>query len=137
MDALLWTLVAAALALVLLAIVGWWLLRRLTRTPQPLVRRMVKLSWRAKAKLALALLRDPRLPLAPRLLIPAVVLYLALPLDIIPDFIPVLGQLDDVLILLVALRLVLRSIPEPLLEEHISRLEQLHSNLPASEEPIR
>jgi uncharacterized membrane protein YkvA (DUF1232 family) len=136
-DALLWTLVAVFVALVLLTIVAWWLLRRVARPPQALVQRIGKLPWRAKAGLALALLRDPRLPLITRLIIPAVVLYLALPIDIIPDFIPLLGQLDDVLVLLVALRLVLRSMPEGLLEEHIARLEQLHQKLPAGEGPIR
>ena len=137
MDALLWTLVAVLVSLVLLTIVAWWLLRRVARPPQALVQRIGKLPWRAKAGLALALLRDPRLPLITRLIIPAVLLYFALPIDIIPDFIPLLGQLDDVLVLLVALRLVLRSMPEGLLEEHIARFEQLHQNLPAGEGPIR
>ena len=137
MDALLWTLVAVFVSLVLLTIVAWWLLRRFARPPQALVQRIGKLPWRAKAGLALALLRDPRVPLMTRLIIPAVVLYFALPIDIIPDFIPLLGQLDDVLVLLVALRLVLRSMPEGLLEEHIARLEHLHQRLPASEGPIR
>lgn len=137
MDALLWTLVAVFAALVLLTIVAWWLLRRVARPPQALVQRIGKLPWRAKAELALALLRDPRLPLMTRLIIPAVLLYFALPIDIIPDFIPLLGQLDDILVLLVALRLVLRSLPDGLLEEHIDRLEQLHQKLTAGEGPIR
>ncbi len=137
MDAWLWALVAVLVSLVLFALVAWWLLRRVARPPQALVQRIGKLPWRAKAALALALLRDPRLPLTTRLVIPAVVLYLILPLDIIPDFIPLLGQLDDVLVLLVALRVVLRSLPEGLLEEHIARLERLHQNLPAGEGPIR
>ncbi len=137
MDAWLWALVAAVGALLLFALVAWWLLRRVARPSQALVQRIGKLPWRAKAALALALLRDPRVPLTTRLVIPAVLLYFALPIDIIPDFIPLLGQLDDVLVLLIALRLVLRSLPEGLLEEHIARLEQLHQKLPADEGPIR
>jgi uncharacterized membrane protein YkvA (DUF1232 family) len=123
-DAWLWALVGLLAALLLLAIAAWWLLRRLPAQTRALARRIARLPWRAKGTLALALLRDRRLPLRVRLVIPAVVLYLALPLDIIPDFIPVLGQLDDVFIVLVAVALLLRSLPEGLLEEQILRIER-------------
>jgi uncharacterized membrane protein YkvA (DUF1232 family) len=119
-----WALIGALVALLVLAIATPWLLRRLARPQQALVRRIGKLPWRAKAQLAFALMRDPRLPISVRLVIPAAVLYLALPLDLIPDFIPILGQLDDILVLLVAMRLIMRSIPEALLDEHIARLER-------------
>jgi Protein of unknown function (DUF1232) len=42
-----------------------------------------------------ALTRDKRVPLRLRVLPPAFVLYLASPLDVIPDFIPVIGLIDD------------------------------------------
>ena len=42
------------------------------------------------------LLRDPRVPLRHKLLLGALVGYLAMPFDIVPDFIPVAGHLDDV-----------------------------------------
>jgi uncharacterized membrane protein YkvA (DUF1232 family) len=120
-----WALIGAIVALLILAVATPWLLRRLARPQQALVRRIGKLPWRAKAQLACALMRDPRLPISVRLVIPAAVLYLVLPLDIIPDFIPILGQLDDLLVLLVAMRLIMRSIPEALLDEHIARLERI------------
>lgn len=44
--------------------------------------------------------------------------YLALPFDLIPDFIPVAGQLDDVIVAAVVLRRFIRSGGEPLLREH-------------------
>lgn len=44
--------------------------------------------------------------------------YLALPFDLVPDFIPVAGQLDDALLLALVLRAVLRSGGEDLLREH-------------------
>jgi hypothetical protein len=53
----------------------------------------------------------------------ALVLYLAMPLDIIPDFIPVLGYVDDVLIVVIGAGLLLRSIPPRVLDAHVSRFE--------------
>jgi uncharacterized membrane protein YkvA (DUF1232 family) len=54
------------------------------------------------------LLGDPRVPRRHKLLLGAVVGYLALPFDVVPDFIPVAGQLDDALVVALALRAVLR-----------------------------
>jgi uncharacterized membrane protein YkvA (DUF1232 family) len=120
----LWALVAAISGLVLTGVVAWWLLRRFARPPNALVERIGRLTWRRRLSLAVALVREPRIPLSARLVIPAVLLYLVLPLDIIPDFIPVIGALDDILVVLIGFRLLLRSVPEALLEEHLSRLEQ-------------
>jgi uncharacterized membrane protein YkvA (DUF1232 family) len=55
------------------------------------------------------LLADPATPRRQRLWLGALVAYLASPLDLIPDFVPVAGQLDDVVIVTLALRAVLRS----------------------------
>lgn len=54
------------------------------------------------------LLGDARLARSRKLLLWALIAYLALPIDIVPDFIPVAGQLDDVLVVALALRFVLR-----------------------------
>jgi hypothetical protein len=54
----------------------------------------------------------------------ALLVYLAMPLDIIPDFIPVIGQLDDVLIAGVAVWWFLRSCPPLVALAEIERLEQ-------------
>jgi uncharacterized membrane protein YkvA (DUF1232 family) len=54
------------------------------------------------------LLGDPRVPRRHKLLLGAVVAYLALPFDLVPDFIPIAGQLDDALVVALALRAVLR-----------------------------
>jgi uncharacterized membrane protein YkvA (DUF1232 family) len=64
------------------------------------------------------LLGDPRVPRRHKLLLAALVGYLALPIDLVPDFIPVAGQLDDVLVALLALRVVLRASGGQLLREH-------------------
>lgn len=55
------------------------------------------------------LLRDPRVPLRSRLLLGALLLYLLSPIDLVPDFVPVAGQLDDALVVALALRHLLRA----------------------------
>lgn len=55
--------------------------------------------------------RDPRTPWALRLLALAVAAYALSPIDLVPDFIPVLGYLDDLLIVPLGLALVLRLLP--------------------------
>jgi uncharacterized membrane protein YkvA (DUF1232 family) len=55
------------------------------------------------------LLADPRVPRRARYALALVVAYLALPFDLVPDMIPVAGQLDDALVLALGLRLVLRA----------------------------
>ena len=88
-----------------------------------LVRRLQALPARAKLRLAWRLLRDRRMPVLVKAIIPALVAYLLMPLDIIPDFIPVIGQLDDLLLIALTVGLVVRFTPVELLEEHIRRLE--------------
>ena len=64
------------------------------------------------------LLRDPQVPRSSKLLLGGVVVYLLTPIDLVPDFIPVAGQLDDALIVGLALRRVLRSVDESLVASH-------------------
>lgn len=81
-------------------------------------------GWRARVKaleqevtaIAFAA-RDPRTPWAARLLVLAIVAYAVSPIDLVPDFIPVLGLLDDLLLLPLAILLAVRMIPEAVLEE--------------------
>ena len=54
------------------------------------------------------LLGDARVPRSRKVVLWALIAYLALPVDVVPDFIPVAGQLDDVIIVALVLRLVLR-----------------------------
>jgi uncharacterized membrane protein YkvA (DUF1232 family) len=64
------------------------------------------------------LLGDERVPLRRKLLLAGLVAYLALPLDLVPDFIPVAGQLDDAIVVAIGLRIVLRAGGPELLREH-------------------
>ena len=65
-----------------------------------------------------SLLRDPRVPRRRKLLLVALLGYVAMPIDLVPDFIPVAGQLDDAIIIALVLRSVLRSAGPELLREH-------------------
>jgi uncharacterized membrane protein YkvA (DUF1232 family) len=63
------------------------------------------------------LARDPRVPRRRKLLLLALVAYLSLPFDLVPDFIPVAGQLDDAIVVALVLRHLIRAGGEPLLRE--------------------
>jgi uncharacterized membrane protein YkvA (DUF1232 family) len=64
------------------------------------------------------LLGDDRVPRRNRLLLVALVGYLLMPFDLVPDFIPVAGQLEDAIIVAWVLRTVLRSGGPDLVREH-------------------
>lgn len=57
------------------------------------------------------LMRDKRLPRRHKLLVGALIPYLAMPFDLIPDFVPVVGQLDDAILVAFVLRHVVRNDP--------------------------
>lgn len=61
--------------------------------------------------------RDRRVPLLPKLLAGAVAAYALSPIDLIPDFIPIVGYLDDLLIVPAGIWLAVGLIPAPLLAE--------------------
>jgi uncharacterized membrane protein YkvA (DUF1232 family) len=63
------------------------------------------------------LARDPRVPRRRKVLLFALVGYLALPFDLVPDFIPVAGQLDDAIVVALVLRSFVRSSGADLLRE--------------------
>ncbi len=70
------------------------------------------------AKLLYHLARDRRVPWTAKAALIGLAAYLACPIDIIPDWIPVLGYLDDVLIVGFAVGYVLRRVPPELVREH-------------------
>jgi uncharacterized membrane protein YkvA (DUF1232 family) len=70
------------------------------------------------AVLAKRLLGDPRMPRRHKLLLGATLVYLASPIDLVPDFVPVVGQLDDALLVWIVLRRALGSCSPSVLAEH-------------------
>lgn len=88
-----------------------------------MLQRIRRLSWLQRIRLLRRLATDRRTPHSAKALIPALVAYLVFPIDIIPDFIPVLGHLDDVIVLLAGVWLLVRLIPPQVLEDHMRALE--------------
>jgi uncharacterized membrane protein YkvA (DUF1232 family) len=64
------------------------------------------------------LLADPRVPWPRKVALGAAIAYLAMPFDLVPDFIPLAGQFDDALIVALALRGILRGAGKRLVREH-------------------
>ncbi|MBI2980587.1 MAG: DUF1232 domain-containing protein [Chloroflexi bacterium] len=82
-------------------------------------------SWKEKARqlhtevyaLYLAF-RDPRVPWYAKVFVAMIVAYFLSPVDLIPDFIPVLGYVDDFVIIPAGIYLALKMIPRGVLEEY-------------------
>lgn len=75
------------------------------------------------ARLMLALLVDERTPAARKALLAGATGYLLLGRDLIPDDIPILGGLDDLVIVVLAVDLFLDGVPDDLLDEKLSELD--------------
>lgn len=85
---------------------------------------MQRASWKEKAKqlktevyaLYLAF-RDPRVPWYAKALMGLIIGYAISPIDLIPDFIPVLGQIDDLIIVPAGISIAIKMIPKDVMEE--------------------
>jgi uncharacterized membrane protein YkvA (DUF1232 family) len=80
-------------------------------TPSWLTKPALLRTLFVQLRLALRLIREPGVPLLTRVIPLLAVLYLVFPLDFVPDILPVLGQLDDLGIIALALELFLRLCP--------------------------
>jgi uncharacterized membrane protein YkvA (DUF1232 family) len=75
--------------------------------------------------------RDPRVPLAAKLVLVLVVAYALSPIDLIPDFIPVLGYFDDMLLLPMGIALAIKLMPRDVWEDCKNQARaELASELP-------
>jgi uncharacterized membrane protein YkvA (DUF1232 family) len=72
--------------------------------------RTLRLVWR--------LLIDPRVSILPKLIIPAAAIYVISPIDLIPDVILGLGQLDDIGVVVLAITMFIEFCPRIIVEEH-------------------
>jgi uncharacterized membrane protein YkvA (DUF1232 family) len=81
--------------------------------------RLLQIAREFKTQLSIydAAIRHPRTPWLARWLLVAAIAYLASPIDLIPDFIPVLGHLDDLIIIPALAALAVRLIPQDVLAE--------------------
>lgn len=80
-------------------------------------------SLRQQLALYTAIYRDPRTPRLARWLLGAALAYAAMPFDLIPDFLPVIGHLDDVIIVPGLIFLALKRVPPEVYEDHRQRLQ--------------
>ena len=112
-----WLILGAGIVLLLAA-----LAIRLVRASRR-GRRFMSLSTRGKVDFGRALLADREVPLMAKASLVVLVAYLALPFDLIPDFIPVLGQADDLLVVLAAVGLLLLAVPRERFEEALAKAE--------------
>ena len=71
--------------------------------------------------------RDPRTPWYAKIVVALVVGYALSPIDLIPDFVPVLGYLDDLLLLPLGILLALRLIPAEVMAECRARAAEMHN----------
>src|SRR5438445_2196419 len=133
MEEFVWvSLAVIAAGLLLLIALAAFMLWRIQRSDEKkLAKRIAKLPFLDKISLAGSLISDDRIPIAPRIIALALVLYIASPVDLIPDFIPLIGYVDDILIVIVGAGLLLRSIPPRIIEEHVARYEERQANKPA------
>ena len=77
--------------------------------------------------------RDPRVPWTAKIVLIVVVAYALSPIDLIPDFIPVLGYLDDMILLPLGIALAIKLIPDEVWEEcRAAARTRLNSDLPHS-----
>ena len=76
----------------------------------PTIIRFVRLVWR--------LTFDKRVPLFLRLLLPVAILYAVSPFDLIKDTVPVLGRVDDLIFIALALLLLVKLSPREAVDEH-------------------
>ena len=75
-----------------------------------LLPRLLKLVWN--------LARDPRVPARSKALLFTIGGYVASPVDVLPDFIPGLGQLDDLVLVAFVLDRIINRVPEEVVNEH-------------------
>ncbi len=90
-----------------------------------------------QARLAWRLMLDPRVPLWVKTIVPASLVYLVFPIDFVPDVIPGLGQLDDLAVIVVGVKLFIELCPPQIVREHLQELLgepnwRVEPNAPAS-----
>lgn len=86
-------------------------------------------SWLAEmlkqGRLILRLLGDRRVPIWPKLIIPATIAYIVWPIDLLMDPMLGLGQLDDVAVLLIGLKLFVELCPTDVVRQHLEQLSSV------------
>jgi uncharacterized membrane protein YkvA (DUF1232 family) len=101
----------------LLVIGGWVVLALAARKLPPGVLRDLAAFIPACVTTIRRLRRDPRVPRRAKVVVAIAGLWVLSPIDLIPDFLPVIGPLDDVVVVALALRYAARQVPRDLLAD--------------------
>ena len=72
--------------------------------------------------------RDPRTPWYAKLLVAGIVAYAVSPIDLIPDFVPVLGYLDDLILIPAGIALAIKLVPDSVLADCRAKTQETFKN---------
>jgi uncharacterized membrane protein YkvA (DUF1232 family) len=89
------------------------------------------------ARIVWGIVRDPRTPIGLKSLLVAALAYVVFPVDLIPDAIPILGQADDLTVLLLVLDLFIQNAPPEVRAEHTTRAKNGTADLDRDLEKLR
>ena len=82
----------------------------------------IKNNLKKYIALGIRLKNDKRVPKISKILLGLAVAYFFMPIDLIPDFIPVIGHLDDIIFVSVLIFLSIKFIPKRVFSEHYSKI---------------
>jgi uncharacterized membrane protein YkvA (DUF1232 family) len=87
--------------------------------------RLARLVWKLPTyvRMVWGIIRDPRTPLPLKALLGAGLAYVVVPIDLVPDAIPILGQADDLTVLLLVLDMFIANAPGEVRREHAARAQ--------------
>ena len=126
-----WILVAVAVV-----VVSWLVMIILARRLPPGLAKDLATVLPACATTARRLRKDPRVPKRVKLVVGFAGLYVLSPIDLIPEFLPIIGPLDDIVVVALALRYAARRIPpEALIEAWPAERRILERLAPATAPP--
>ncbi len=89
------------------------------------------------ARVVWGIVRDPRTPIGLKGMLAAALAYVVFPVDLIPDAIPILGQADDLTVLLLVLDIFIQNAPPEVREEHTTRARNGTADLDRDLERLR
>jgi uncharacterized membrane protein YkvA (DUF1232 family) len=89
------------------------------------------------ARVVWGIMRDPRTPIGLKGMLAAALAYVILPVDLIPDVIPILGQADDLTVLLLVLDVFIQNAPAEVRAEHTARARNGTADLDRDLEKLR
>jgi uncharacterized membrane protein YkvA (DUF1232 family) len=89
------------------------------------------------ARMVWGILRDPRTPIGLKGMLAAALAYVVFPIDLIPDAIPIIGQADDLTVLLLVLDLFIQNAPPEVRAEHAARARNGTADLDRDLERLR